>query len=152
MSLWQWLVGILIVLGILAYANPQFVDDVKYKLVQLGSITKTELENNCLNEINRYLDIMRKKAGSRANIELIEYNTFHSKDEALEYSKLWGIAGSSGRAIHDINDIREEQPTIFIGVFRGESPVFDMFISLTAPIVCYNNTILPNSKQHLVIP
>ena len=46
MSLWQWLVGILIVLGILAYANPQFVNDVRYKLNQLSSITKTELEKN----------------------------------------------------------------------------------------------------------
>ena len=94
---------------------------------------------------------MRKKGGSKISFELIDYNTFQSKGEAVEYCKLWDIAGSSGRAIHDINDIREEQPTIFISIIRGEGPVFDMYLSLTTPIVCYNNTILPNSKRDLII-
>ena len=151
MSLWHWLVGGLVVLGIFAYANPQFIKDARYKISQLGYKTKTELENNCLTQINRYLDIMRKKAGSMIEFELIEYSTFQGKDKAIEYTKLWDIAGSSERAIRDINDIKQEQSTIFVGVIRGEGPVFDTFLSLTTPVVCYNDTVLPNSKRDLTI-
>ncbi len=154
MSNWGWVIGILVVLGIIAYANPDLFDKVRLempKIVDRTKLGKSELESVCLSKINENLDILKKQTPSDTKINLVDYKTFNNKKDAIEYAKLWERSSLFlEKSLEDINNL-EENSTMFLGVTKVEAynVLIQSRVAITAVIVCSNNTILQGSKKQL---
>ena len=117
------------------------------------SIQKLKIE--CKDKIRYHLGILNKKYAY--DFDLIEYKIFSDINEAKEYSILWDVMTPGGerskeRALEDLRNAGTEE--VFIGVIRVDYGTIGFSFSdggfgkyvVTAPIVCIDGEIMPESK------
>ena len=116
-----WVIFIVLVLiaGYLYYFQPEFtgkiIDTIKEKIgkIQTKLPVGTEQERSCKAEINEMMDFLRKKAPPTSTIELVDFKTFDSKIDALDYARLWT---QYEYGIKDINTINKTP--FYVGVVK----------------------------------
>ena len=104
MSFWAFIIIGIVILGIIAYANPQLVDDVKEKIKTIyisvtnqppiknetnstKQINTPTLISKCTRSFNECKSITTRKYG--ISISLLEIERFNDKETAMEFYTTW---------------------------------------------------------------
>ncbi len=128
-------------------------EDIKEKYIE-----GKNLKQSCLKDINRNIEILEGKMSSNFKAELLEYEIFSDREEAIEYVEMWNSETINGQdtkivALDDFKNI-ENFENVFVWIFKGDmgemsgafgDALIQGRVAYTVPIVCVDGKLMLES-------
>ena len=131
--------------------------------------TQTKYADVCSREISQMVQSWREKFPERQT-DLLEFESFNNKVNDSDYAKKWAskvvyiydsykngekikkpsqtkLYNTYGHALDDIKNLNDNFKEVFIGVVKMEEDKGNVFYNTTIPYVCFEGSILSQSKK-----